>query len=179
VVREALSAGVAKIVAAAIVDALLAGGAMPPPSDAASLPGEAQKRLVEYRRCEAAFKSQLTPPPGAGDDERAIYERRVGVERAVACAFPRPDAARVAAGFALDVDLDREAGFADDLLRDLPVRWLAPYLNLMAGHAKLCRGNANDGRRQLAAAAGGGNALIRVAAEYLSATSAPPCSPSP
>jgi hypothetical protein len=32
----------------------------------------------------------------------------------------------VAAGFALDVDLDREAPFIDELLRNLPVPWLAP-----------------------------------------------------
>ena len=152
---------------------------MPPAEDTASLPGDVQRRLVDYRRCEATFKSQLAPPPGASDEERAIYDRRVGVERAVACAFPRGDAARVAAGFALDVDFDHESAFVDSLLRDLPVRWLAPYLNLMAGYAKLCDGNADPARRQLTAAGQGGNALVRVAADYLTTTAAPPCSPSP
>jgi hypothetical protein len=179
VVREALSAGVAQVVAAALVEALLAGGAMPPPRDAAALPGDVQKRMAEYQRCERSFKSQLAEPPGASAEERAIYQRRVGIERAVACAFPRGDAARVAASFALDVDFDHEAMFAESLLADLPVRWLAPYLNLMAGRARLCEGKADAARRQLAAAQRGGNALVRAAAEYLAATSAPPCSPSP
>jgi len=179
VVREALSAGVAKVVAAAIAEALLLGGAMPPAADTAALSGDVQKPLAEYRKCEASFKSRLAEPPGASAEERAIYDRRVGVERAIACAFPRGDAAKIAAGFALDVDFDHEAGFVDDVLHDLPVRWLEPYLNLMAGHAKVCEGRADEGRRQLTAAGKGGNAIVRAAAEYLLATSAPPCSPSP
>jgi hypothetical protein len=61
----------------------------------------------------------------------------------------------------------------------LPVKWLAPYLNLRAGHAKMCGGRIEEGRRQLAAARDGGNAIIRVAADYLIATAAPPCNPSP
>jgi hypothetical protein len=179
VVREALSVGAAKIIGAAIVEALLLGGVMPPAEEAAALAADAQKQLVDYRTCEASFHSRLAPPPGAGDDERAIYRRRVGIERAVACAFPRRDAARVAGGFALDVDFDRPAEFVDNLLQDLPMRWLEPYLHLMAGHARLCDGNANAARGHLAAAAKGGNALVRAAADYLLATSAPPCSPSP
>jgi hypothetical protein len=179
VVREALSAGVAKVVAAAIVEALLLGGTMPPADDTAALPGDAMKRLGEYRRCETSFKSGLKSPPGATAAELAIYERRIGISRAVACAFHERDAARVAAGFALDIDFDREAEFVDWILHDLPVRWLAPYLNLAAGHAKICDGRRDDGRRQLKAARDGGNPLIRVAADYLIATADPPCSPSP
>jgi hypothetical protein len=179
VVREALSAGAAKVVAAAIVEALLFGGSMPPAEESASLPPDVQKRLVEYRKCEAAFRSGLAAPRGASEDERAVYEKRVGVERAIACAFRERDAPRVAAGFALDIDFDREAAFIDGVMRDLPVKWLAPYLNLAAGHTKLCDGRVEPGRRQLAAARDGGNAIVRVAADYLIATAAPPCSPSP
>lgn len=178
-VREALSAGAAKIVAAAIVEALLLGGTMPPADQTESLPGDVQKRLVEYRRCEASFRSGLAQPPGAGDEEQTIYERRVGIERAIACLFRERDAARVAAGFALDLDLDHEAQFIDQLFRDLPVRWLAPYLHLAAGHANVCGGRVSEGRRQLGAARDAGNAIVRVAAEYLIATAVPPCSPSP
>jgi len=179
VVREALSAGAAKVVAAAIVEALLLGGTMPPAGDAASLPADVQKKLTEYRKCEAAFRSRLASPRGAGAEEQAIYERRIGIERAVACAFPRGDAARVAGSFALDVDFEHSADFADGLLHDLPMKWLEPYLNLMAGHAKLCDGRADDSRRQLTTAEQGGNALVGVAAHYLLATAVPPCSPSP
>lgn len=178
-VREALSAAAAKVVAAAIVEALLLGGAMPPADQTGTLPADVQKRLVDYRRCESAFTSRLARPPGAGEEERAIYERRVGVERAVACLFPGRGAPRVAASFALDIDFDRESEFIDRLLRDLPVRWLEPYLNLAAGHAKLCGGDMEAARPQLNAALKSGNALVRTSADYLLATAAPPCSPSP
>ena len=51
--------------------------------------------------------------------------------------------------YALDADIEpdwqgmpdmprREARFIDELLIDLPKPWLAPYLNLVAGHRKLC-----------------------------------------
>jgi hypothetical protein len=179
VVREAFSAGAAKVVAAVIAEALILGGPMPAADESASLPNDVQKRLVDYRRCEASFKSGLTPPRGAGDEERAIYDRRIGIERAVVCLFPGRDAARVASGYALDADFDHEAEFIDRLLRDLPVKWLAPYLNLTAGHAKLCEGHPEAGRRQLTTARGSGHPLIRVAAEYLLATAVPPCNPSP
>jgi hypothetical protein len=81
--------------------------------------------------------------------------------------FARKDSAKVATGYALDADLDHEASFIDGLLRNLPVPWLAPYLNLIAGHRKLCDGRADDGRRQLARARDGGHPLIRVAALHL------------
>jgi hypothetical protein len=196
VVREAFSAALAKVVAAAIAEALLLGSPMPAADQTASLPGDVQKRLVEYRRCEASFKSRLTAPPGASAEERTMYEKRVGIERVVSCLFPGRDRARVASGYALDVDFDHTAEFIDRLLGDLPVPWLAPYLNLTAGHAKICEGSAGDARRQLTAARGGGNPIIRAAAEYLIAASeclgnthneplqlcptvVPPCSPSP
>jgi hypothetical protein len=91
----------------------------------------------------------------------------VRVERVIVSLFDRQDAPKVAAGFALDVDLDREAPFIDELLRNLPVPWLAPYLNLIAGHRKLCAGATEDGRRQLVRARDGGHPLIRVAALHL------------
>src|SRR4051812_49642646 len=106
-----------------------------PPADAASgLAADAQKQVSEYRAREAAFKSGLAAPPGADRDERALYDKRVAVERVIFCLFPRRGSAKTAAAFALDVDLDHVAIFADAMLRDLPVPWLAPYLDLVAGH---------------------------------------------
>jgi hypothetical protein len=77
----------------------------------------------------------------------------------------------------------REAKFIDRLLADLPKPWLAPYLNLVAGHRKLCasemdgvaaddpsRTMPEDARRQLTRARDGGNRLIRVVAEHLLTT---------
>jgi hypothetical protein len=167
VVREALSAGVAKVVAAAIAEALLAGGPMPPADDTSSLQNDVQKRLVEYRRCEASFKSRLVPPPGATDEERASHVKRVAIEHVVACLFPGRDAARVASGYALDVDFDKPGDFVDELLRDLPVKWLAPYLYLVGGHAKACDGKVDAARRQLTFARDGGNPIVREAATFL------------
>ena len=166
-VREALSAVVAKVVAAAIAEALLLGSPMPAADRASGLPGDAQKQLVEYRAREAMFRSGLAAPPGADREERALYDRRVAVERVIVSLFPRRDAARTAAGFALDVDLDHLAAFTDALLRELPVPWLAPYLNLLAGHAKLCGDRPADARHTLTLAQKSGVPLIRVAAEYL------------
>src|SRR5712671_5912866 len=50
---------------------------------------------------------------------------------------------RVAAGYALDLDFDKPGDFVDELLRDLPVKWLAPYLYLVGGYAKACEGKAD------------------------------------
>jgi len=175
VVREALSAGAAKVVAAVIAEALLAGGPMPSASDTASLQSDVQKRFVEYRRCEATFTSRLVPPSGATDEERASYGKRVAVERVVFCLFPGRDAARVASGFALDLDFDKPGDFVDELLRDLPVRWLAPYLYLVGGHAKACEGRADVALRQLTRARDGGNPIVREAATFLLANPSALC----
>jgi len=154
--------------AAAVARALLYGRPMPAADASADLPSAAQKRLIEFRDRESTFKSALTPPPGADAEERNLYGRRVAVERVIYCLFARRDSAKVAAGYALDADFERPAAFIDSLLHDLPVAWLAPYLNLVEGHEKLCADD--DGGRQLAAARDGGHPLIRVAAEYLLAT---------
>jgi hypothetical protein len=172
VVREALSVVVAKVVAAAIAEALVLGAPMPAADASAGLPADAQKQMIEYRTREAAFRSALTPPPGADVDERALYNRRVAVERVIVSLFPRRDAAKIASGFALDLDLDHVAGFSDALLRDLPVPWLAPYLNLLSGHAKLCGDAPADAKHTLTIAQRSGSPLIRVAAEYLLAENA-------
>ena len=170
-VREAFSAVVAKVVAAAIAEALVLGAPMPAADASAGLPADAQKQLVEYRSREASFKSALTPPPGADREERALYEKRGAVERVMVSRFPRRDAAKIASGVALDIDLEHVASFSDTLLRDLPVPWLAPYLNLLAGHAKLCGDSPADAKHTLTIAEKSGVPLIRVAAEYLLAES--------
>jgi hypothetical protein len=163
---------------------------MAPPDVTAGLPADVQKRLDDYRERERSFKSGLAPPRGGSAEEQQLYETRIAIERVIFSLFPRKDSAKVAAGFALDADLDREAPFIDELLRNLPVSWLAPYLNLIAGHRKMCDGRTEDGRRQIARARDGGHPLIRIAAEYFRnspihepanspTTSVPLCSPSP
>ena len=80
----------------------------------------------------------------------------------------------------------REATFVNRLLTDLTQPWLAPYLNLIAGHRRLCASqiageDPQDGPRakgQLALAANSGHPLIRAVAEHV-ITTARPCSPSP
>ena len=190
--------------AAAIADAVLWGKEMPESALTPDLPRNVQSQLVEYRERERTFRSALTPPPGATTEEMDTYDRRVGIERVVFCLFARGDSAKVAPLYALDADIEpdwqgmpemprREAKFIDRLLADLPKPWLAPYLNLVAGHRKLCasdmegeaadvrsRAMTEEARRQLNKARDGGNRLIRIVAEELLApTAARPCNPSP
>ena len=177
--------------AAAIADAVLWGKAMPASALTLDLPKNVQSQLAEYLARERTFRSALTPPPRATAEEMATYDRRVGIERVVFCLFPRGDSARVAPQYALDADIEpdwqgmpemprREAKFIDRLLADLPKPWLAPYLNLVAGHRKLCasemdgmaadarsRELTEDARRQLTRARDSGNRLIRIVAEQL------------
>jgi hypothetical protein len=177
--------------AAAIADAVLWGKEMPASALTTDLPRNVQSQLTEYLQRERTFRTGITPPPGATEEERETYDRRVGIERVVFCLFPRDDSAKVAPQYALDADIEpdwqgmpenprREAKFIDQLLVDLPKPWLAPYLNLVAGHRKLCasemdgakaddrsRAMTNDARRQLARARDGGNGLIRFVAERL------------
>ena len=112
---------------------------MAPAEQTGELPSDAQKRLDEYRQREGVFKSALAPPRSGSPEEQALYEKRVGIERVIFSLFPRKDAAKVAAGLALDLDFDREAAFIDELLRALPVPWLAPYLNLIEAIANCAR----------------------------------------
>jgi hypothetical protein len=169
---------------------------MPPPETTASLSLALQGRLADYRKREALFRSGLTPPPGATPDEQRSFEQRVGIERVVFSLFDRKDSARIASLYALDVDVSgdwdnsaemprREANFINDLLRELPQPWLAPYLNLIAGHRRLCaahmagedRQDAQRAAGQLKVAARTGDPLIRAVADHL-ITTARPCSPS-
>jgi hypothetical protein len=180
--------------AAAVADAVLWGKPMPPADATADLPRNVQSQLAAYRERERLFRSALTPPPGATGEERESYARRVGIERVVFCLFPRGDSARVAPQYALDADIEpdwqglpemprREARFIDRLLADLPKPWLAPYLNLVAGHRKLCAGEMDgsaadartrdltaEARRQLTRARDSGNRVIRLVAEQLLAS---------
>jgi hypothetical protein len=181
----------------AVAVALLFGRPMPPPETTARLPAALQGQLAEYRKREATFHSGLTPPPGATPDEQRSFEQRVGIERVVFSLFDRKDSARIASLYALDVDVSgdwdnsaemprREANFINDLLRELPQPWLAPYLNLIAGHRRLCAArmvgeDPQDAQRaagQLKVAARAGHPLIRAVADHL-ITTARPCSPSP
>jgi hypothetical protein len=166
---------------AAVADAVLWGRELPPPARTTELPPAVQTQLSAYRQRQQAFHSALTAPRGATPAERQGFETRVGVERSIFCLFPRRDSARVAAQYALDADVEldsedwpdarrREARFIDGLLADLSKPWLAPYLDLSAGHRKLCAGDPEDARRQITRARDAGHPLIRAVAEYLLTT---------
>jgi hypothetical protein len=188
--------------AAAVADALTWGSPMVSAARASDLPPDAQKAVSDYRGREKAFRSGLKAARNPSQDERELFQKRVNVERVVFCLFPRRDIARIAASYASDADVSdewegadgprHEAAFIDGLLGDLPEPWLAPYLNLIAGHRKLCASElvgggtqaqrdatAADARRQLTRARDGGHPLIRVASEYLLSTAVRSCSPSP
>jgi hypothetical protein len=189
----ASTAGAELTGAAAIADAVLWGREMPESALSADLPRSVQTQVIEYRGREKMFRSALTPPRGATADEMETYDRRVGIERVVYCLFARGDSAKVAPQYALDADIEpdwqgmpesprREAKFIDRLLVDLPKPWLAPYLNLVAGHRKLCasemdgaadarsRSSIEEARRQLARARDGGNHIVRTVADHLLTT---------
>ena len=168
---------------------------MAPLTDTRELSPDVQARLAEYRRREQAFRSALKASPNESSEERELLAKRVRIERVIFCLFPRRDSARVAASYASDADISyeweglsdpprHEAAFIDGLLRDVPQPWLVPYLNLIAGHRKLCASQlegpetriqrdaiAADARRQLARARDAGHPLIRVAADHLLTTS--------
>jgi hypothetical protein len=170
---------------------VLFGLPMAPGADTAGLPADARTRLAEYRTREQRFQTALKRPPNATAEERSLFDKRVRIERAIFCLFPRRDSARVAAAYASDAEIAaewegrseaprREAAFIDGLLRDLPRPWLAPYLDLIAGHRKLCASQlegpegrsqrdavAAEARRQLTRARDGDHPLVRVAADHL------------
>jgi hypothetical protein len=189
--------------AAAIADVLIWGKPMPAAESLQPLPRDVQQRAAECRERERTFHSTLTAPRGATDVERDVFAKRTAIERVLFCLFARRDIARVAAQYAADADVAsewdgeadlprREAAFIDELLHDASKPWLAPYLNLIAAHRKLCASELairetdaersamqEAARRQLTQARDGGHPLIRVAAEYLLTTSARSCTPSP
>lgn len=177
--------------AAAVAEAVVRGLPMAPAERMRELPIDVQIRVAEYRIREESFRTALKRAPNESAEERSLFEKRVGIERVIFCLFPRRDIARVAASYASDAEVAdeweglsepprREAAFIDGLLRDLPQPWLAPYLNLLAGHRKLCASQlegpqtpaerdaiATDGRRQLARARDAGHPIIRVVADHL------------
>jgi hypothetical protein len=179
---------------AVVAEALLWGRPMAAASQTADLPADVQKALGEYRSREQAFRTSLKAARNASAEEEALFGRRVGVERSIVCLFPRRDTARIAASYASDAEIAiawegqsdsprLEAAFIDGVLRDQPQTWLAPYLNLIAGHRKLCASQldgsdtqarrdatAADARRQLTQARGAGHPLIGVAADHLLTT---------
>lgn len=180
--------------AAAVAAAVVWGLPMAPEDRTQDVPLKSQTALAEYRRRELAFHSRLTRPPGATPTEREMFEKRIAIERVLFCLYPRREIGRVAAGYASDADVAyewegmselprREAAFVDILLGDLQQRWLAPYLNLIAGHRKLCasqlegpesetdrRTMAGAARAQLKRARDGGHPLVRLAAEHVLST---------
>ena len=152
--------------AAAVADAIVWGLPMAPAAQTSDLPRNVQQRLADYRQRERLFRSALTPPPGATAVEHELFDKRVAIERVLFCLFPRKDIARVAAGYASDADVSyewegasdpprREAAFIDGLLRDLQQPWLAPYLDLIAGHRKLCASQLQGGESEANRAAMG------------------------
>jgi hypothetical protein len=174
-----------------VADTILWGAPIAPAERTRDLPRDAQERLIQFRQRERMFHTSLKPPPGGTAVERQLFEKRVALERVLFCLFPRGDIFRVAASYASDAEVSsdwegesdgprREAAFIDDVLRDLPHPWLAPYLHLIAGHRKLCASQlkgpdsdaarqalAADANRQIAHARDGGQPIVRVVAEYL------------
>ena len=179
--------------AAAIMESLLYGFEMAPPSRTADLPADAQRSLAKYRERERLFRPTIKRPDNLDGPEGSGYFKRVGLERALFCLFDRSDSLQLAEEYSTQIQLLYEwEGFADSPLteaasadafmaehRDSSV---APHAQLFAGHRKLCavsglegldpksdraRSIARDADMQLELARGAGYPLIRVVADYL------------
>jgi hypothetical protein len=179
--------------APAVMESLLFGFEMAPPSRASGLPADAQAALAKYRDREHLFKPTIQPPENLDRPDGSVYRKYVGLERALFCLFDRPDSLQLAdeylkrarllygwEGFA-DSPL-AEAVAADAFLASHPDSPLAPYAQLFSGHRKLCavsgldgldpasdraRGIAREAESQLASARDAGYPLIRIVAEHL------------
>jgi hypothetical protein len=179
--------------APAVMESLLFGFEMAPPSRTSGLPGDAQAAVAKYRDREHLFRPTLRPPQSLDRPEGSVYRKYVGLERALFCLFDRSDSLQLAdeylkrarlfyewEGFA-DSPL-AEAVAADAFLADHPVSPLAPYAQLFSGHRKLCavsgldgldpasdraRGIAREADTQLALARDAGHPLIRIVAAHL------------
>ena len=182
--------------AAAIMEALLYGFEMAPADRTTGLPSDAQRSLARYRQRERSFKSTIPPPSNLDGPAGSVYVKRVGLERALFSLIDRPDSVHLAAEYSTQIALLYEwEGFADSPLteaasadeflarhRKSPV---APYVQLFAGHRKLCavsglegldphsdaaQGIARDADADLKTARNAGHPLIRTVAEYLLAS---------
>jgi hypothetical protein len=179
--------------AAAIVESLLFGFEMAPPSRTTGLPAAVQRSLAKYRERERVFKPTLKPPGNSDGAEGSGYFKRVGLQRALFCLIDRRDSIQLSEQLATEIRLLYEwEGFADSPLeeaasadaflaqhRNSPA---APYVQLFAGHRKLCAVSglsgldpksdralriARDADMQLKLARAAGDPLIRLVADYL------------
>ena len=179
--------------AAAIKEALLFGFEMAPPDRTMNLPPAAQRALTVYRSRARMFKPTTARVDSSPETQASLQFKRVGLERAVFSLFDRPDAAQLAGDYATRAALAYEweglpevplfeAAYADSFLAEHPTSPIAPFVQLFAGHRKLCAGNLikeltsdnaaarrtlRESEAQLAAARDSGHPLIRVVAEHL------------
>jgi hypothetical protein len=179
--------------AAAVMESLLFGFDMAPAALTAGLPADAARSLATYRQRERAFKPTIARPAKLDGPEGNLYFKRVGIERALFCLLDRPDSLEAAEDFATGIKLFyewegfangplTEADSADDYVAQHPASAAVPYVQLFAGHRKLCaasgmedldpasdraQGIARDADRQLAAARDAGHPLVRIVADYL------------
>jgi hypothetical protein len=179
--------------AAAVMESLLFGFEIAPAALTAGLPADAARSLATYRQRERLFTPTIAPPENLDGPEGSLYAKRVGIERALFCLLDRPDSLQVAEDYATQIKLFyewegfanaplTEADSADDYLAQHPTSAAVPYVQLFAGHRKLCavsgmedldpasdRGQriARDAIRQLTAARNAGHPLLRMVADYL------------
>jgi hypothetical protein len=179
--------------APAVMESLLFGFEMAPPSRTSGLPGDALAAVAKYRDRERLFRPTLPPPQNLDGQEGPVYRKYVGLERALFCLFDRSDSLQLADEYLKRARLlDEWEGFADSalseaiaadaFLADHPGSPLAPYAQLFSGHRKLCavsgldgldpasdraRGIAREAESQLVLARDAGHPLIRIVAAHL------------
>jgi hypothetical protein len=181
---------------AAVIESVLWGYDMPPSDRTAGVPADVERGLETYRERERLFESTVDRPANLDGPEGSIYLKRVRFEHLVFSLFDRPESMRLAGEFGAQIRLVyeweglassplAEAESADLFLRERPDSPITAYVQLFAGHRKLCalssfEGLDPDSERaqeiareadaQLRAARDSAHPLIRIVAEHLIAT---------
>jgi len=175
------------------MEALLIGFEMAPADRTTGLPSDVQRSLARYRERERSFKPTIPRPLDLDGPEGSGYFKRVGLERALFSLMDRPDSLHLAEEYSTQIAILYEwEGFADSPLSEAASAdaflaqhrksAVAPYVQLFAGHRKLCavsglegldpksdiaQGIARDADAELKAARNAGHPLIRIVADYL------------
>lgn len=177
--------------AAAVIETLLFGLEMAPATRTAGLPADAQQRLARYRQREKGFTSTIPRPPDLDGPLGSLYWKRVGIERAIFSLMDRPDGLAIAESVATSIHFQyewegfagsplTEAAAADAFLEEHSASPAAAYVQLFAGHRRLCAASgfqgldpqsqegrrvAGEAERHLSIARDSGDPILRVVAE--------------
>jgi hypothetical protein len=122
---------------------------MPGPKQTTELTADVRKSLDTYRARIEAFKPSFVVKGTPGRPEHSLQLKRIALERVLFGLFDVPGISALATEYARRARLSYEwegfadgplfeADVADAFLEGNPDSPIAPYLNLFAGHRKMC-----------------------------------------